>query len=717
MGTTESIFYDEENEKEEEDPPASRGKVQRPTTTSASTRRRNLQRPPEKPLFKLDISILGLPKTGKQTLMHRLRGKDPFAAVQEKQTKAVVPYQSPRPVEDLIQLQVQIHPSHEKCDLVVLLIDPRHDRDRIEQSISEATEFLLTQNNKPFCLCILVNFWDKMYKKKQGKSQLLVSESDVQQMTLLAIQAQSDDFEPSRLHLQCTSTSLFNCYGLGVLHFFIYQSYLLHKQWQLQNTLYMVQQSLKQSRESGPQVVPYDEYLRQLRNLPPVSSPPKEPPPPLQDSTPAPRRAVVVPVETNKSVTGLQNAEASRKALEAFLADDDDDDNDEKDSRTKQQTYGSDDDSEVFYDESGQRQSTGQEHNNHVRVPTEIPVPSESAQLSEQKSRDNETPEKTRNQYSIDRPIQKISTGDENDDRSSHALEAITETGNARVERRNDSKNLPASEEASEEGGSSPSIQKTSKPGETDDFIATNPSEAPKRIHSDPTEFRKEVGNYSIHISGNGSIQNERVLCTEDTHVAEDQQRPTEIHTEIPANDDNYESDASVDEGDSGVIMSPSPDDSSKHKATDLPKIAPTPVAEEGDDKNEFFVEEEVGEGDLSKPSNTDASTNPINTPNKHSSISAEKPLQHAPVTASSLPVSDKTDPNQSYSATMSSAVLAAIAAAQQQAEMMLQQQLLEEKEKILDKKSKKEKKDKKKKEKKEKKKKTRKEGDNDDSN
>jgi hypothetical protein len=68
--------------------------------------------------------------------------------------------------------------------------------------------------------------------------------------------------------LQCSDTSLLNCYGLSTLHHFIYQAYLQRKRYDLQQELYNVDEAVSQSsQEISTLVVPYDEYVSQVERL------------------------------------------------------------------------------------------------------------------------------------------------------------------------------------------------------------------------------------------------------------------------------------------------------------------------------------------------------------------------------------------------------------------------------------------------------------------
>ena len=261
MGTTESIFYEEE----EKPQPPERRSTTRPSPPPPSATAKALA---VKPLLRLSGVILGLPQSGRKSLLQRLLGKNPSPLVSID--SAVAPYQAPRghPTWDRIQLSVRIAKPKESMDFAVIMVDPRHDRDRIEAYLTGAIETLLhcqgysesrQELKRPFCLCLLLNFYDQ--RRKFSPDELL-EESDVQHMTLCALQ--DAQVEPSLLHLQIASTSLYDCYGLSILHHFIYQSYLLQKQWSLQQTLGQVHRARSQS--VPPEILPYQEYLKVLKN-------------------------------------------------------------------------------------------------------------------------------------------------------------------------------------------------------------------------------------------------------------------------------------------------------------------------------------------------------------------------------------------------------------------------------------------------------------------
>jgi hypothetical protein len=319
MGTTESIFYDDPLD----DPTPT---ARRPAPPQAHAHARHAADPsraalprtaPVRPtrnkpppvastaVTKLQLSglVLGMAQSGKQTLLQRLEGKDPFTdsslddCSETARSEIVAPYLAPpdHQVWDRIQLRVGVSrsvPSETQAqtqaqtqtkvgvDFAVVLINPRHDPVRLRAYLDETIRALLHLQGhqavdeeeeveesagqeqvkgssgktlRPVCLCLLLNFRDL-----ESSSDDWLQESDVQALTMEVLQ---DYFtlEPSRLVLQCGSTSLFNCYGLNVLHHFIYQCYLQRKRSDLEQFLIEVGQAQIASRKVPS--VSYDEFL------------------------------------------------------------------------------------------------------------------------------------------------------------------------------------------------------------------------------------------------------------------------------------------------------------------------------------------------------------------------------------------------------------------------------------------------------------------------
>jgi hypothetical protein len=285
-----------------------------------------------------------------------------------------------------VEIVVELKKDNSPVDFCVILVDPRHDRDRIQdylgasiaslllrQGYTAIDEPSLSRQKRPICLCLVLNFCDLL-----TSAETTLSESDVSQMTFLALQHCSD-LEPSQLLLQCTSTSLYNCYGLAGLHHFIYQSYLVHKEWKLNESLRAVQQAQLDSRQHVPGSVSYKDYLR---NLDEVSSAAAEQQESQMTSTtssqhptrPRPRErhpnSGTAPRHKQQDkkqqrndrrlhdVSAKHTSLDAKNALEAFLAADEDEN---LGALTATPTFihndtsSSDHEDDFFYDESGMR--------------------------------------------------------------------------------------------------------------------------------------------------------------------------------------------------------------------------------------------------------------------------------------------------------------------------------------------------------------------------
>ena len=267
-------------------------------------------------------------QSGKQTLLRRLEGKDPFADDGDdhhdddrERTEAIVPYQPPpensawkAAANDRIQLSVKISrsvpPSSSQTtqlplDFAVLLINPSHDQARIRDHLNESLTALLhlqghhkmsdkktsalndtddseeskkvhvsrsesgdeIVDTRPFCLCLLLNFRDRkdmVRRKKASKHRRAdwLESSDVQRLTMQILQ-DYPTLEPDRLVLQCGESSLVNCYGLDLLHHFIYKAYLQRKRYDLEAMLSQIHQARLNSQ--GSSILPYDEFIELIK--------------------------------------------------------------------------------------------------------------------------------------------------------------------------------------------------------------------------------------------------------------------------------------------------------------------------------------------------------------------------------------------------------------------------------------------------------------------
>lgn len=302
--------------------------------------------------------ILGMSQSGKQTLLQRLEGKDPFRDDgngmdddHSERAAAVVPYRPPReentgtggigrrtqqPENDTVQLVVRVARTVVRSggipvDFAVLLLNPTHDKRRIRHYLHEVVPQLLQLQGyhprpstgseergematdsedgdpashdpdappsppKPLalrravCLCLLLNFRDlkpsrggrRHTKQSVGRSRSTspsstsskssssskstshaagarssssnssspgsrrwLSRSTVQRWVLEELADYGGDVEPSFLVLQCGHSSLYDCFGLDLLHHFVYQSYLHAQRLELQHRLQHVQDRL-----------------------------------------------------------------------------------------------------------------------------------------------------------------------------------------------------------------------------------------------------------------------------------------------------------------------------------------------------------------------------------------------------------------------------------------------------------------------------------------
>ena len=139
-----------------------------------------------------------------------------------------------------------------------------------------------TTTGRPFCLCLLLNFRDlgpvvqdddnkddddavtSTTTTKRG----WIRESEVTSMTMELLQQEQENRYPildtKKLLLQFARTSLKNCYGLNILHHFIYQSYLYRKQWDMEQRLLELYQIQAQSKHCAMES--YPEFLHRIQD-------------------------------------------------------------------------------------------------------------------------------------------------------------------------------------------------------------------------------------------------------------------------------------------------------------------------------------------------------------------------------------------------------------------------------------------------------------------
>jgi hypothetical protein len=254
--------------------------------------------------FQLNGIVLGLSNSGKRTLLQRLEGKEPEFKVstsrtsittgdvnsmtQEDETEThtiIARYQAPPHLPSFdTNIQLHVHASRKiidktiDYDFFVILVNPRYDRIKIRKYLSKRLHDILRiqgcdrakssslqhDRRKPLCLMLLRNFQDMIHNVEDNTT--VTSIADMTMWTMEVLQDFSNIETPPLL--QCSDTSLLNCYGLSTLHHFIYQAYLQRKRYDLQQELYNVDVAVSQSsQEASTLVVPYDEYVSQVERL------------------------------------------------------------------------------------------------------------------------------------------------------------------------------------------------------------------------------------------------------------------------------------------------------------------------------------------------------------------------------------------------------------------------------------------------------------------
>lgn len=393
---------------------------------------------------------MGGPKVGKHTLLQRLTGKDPFApdAPDTPPSSVTTPYNAPAHEQTWDRILLDVTTSSvsfdDKVDFCVILLSPRHDMENTRAYVLNVlTQYLRlmgypnskndlqqstssSESLRPICVSILFNFEDLQRPFPRTEIIELVQE-------ILAV-------VPSKLvELQFQPTCMLNCYGLNVLHHFIFRAYLQQKRYTLEQQLQQV--STQQTSTRPPRPVDYPHFVKLIQSpqkpknetrskvqkhnddlveeksnkveeessLPSKRSvvPPSQPPSQQREQPPsrremAPRPPVLV----------------GKAALEAFLASDDEDD-DEKDQekptavpKKKKSITGAggrpgdddsddDDEDDFFYDDDGHRIS----HNQHVMGDSYSDSDSDNSSVSSSSShqRRGVAPQSTENDSSESR--------------------------------------------------------------------------------------------------------------------------------------------------------------------------------------------------------------------------------------------------------------------------------------------------------------------------
>jgi hypothetical protein len=362
--------------------------------------------------------VLGLSKSGKRTLLQRLEGKEPnFLATKTHAARddlgsrdeatgisTDARYQVPPHLpafDKAIHLQVYasrkiVDINNGSFDFAVILIDPRHERSKVQKYLSKRIRELirLLGRRKPLCLIVLRNFCDLI---QHANEDALISMSDLTMWTLEVLQDSSMFVETSPL-LQCIDTSLLNCYGLSALHHFIYQAYVQRKRYDLQPEWDRMGAAIEESRsKTATLIVPYDEYLSNVERLLYTSSQNSEATPSsssvgrpqqgrnddetattsVSTGTPGGRRRILLPLReesqparsrtqsggSSSTLPSIQQSiDHAKDALEAFLESDSDDDENcatmGKHSPMKEESENDASEEDFYLDESGNGDSS-----------------------------------------------------------------------------------------------------------------------------------------------------------------------------------------------------------------------------------------------------------------------------------------------------------------------------------------------------------------------
>lgn len=336
MGTTESF---------PEEPPT-------PSTHSgASSSAVYPPSPPRRRPLALSGIVLALPKSGKRTLLQRLQGKDPFAEDRSSGDRSVeersvtIPYVSGQTCWDRIQLHIQatrIPQRLSSIDFGVILLDPRQKQETSKEYLSLILQTIFQEKKKaPICLCILLNFRDL---KEKHHRKAWTTESHVKTWTMECLQ-KHDWLDPSRLVLVSGETSLLNCYGLPLLHHFMYQSYLCRKQWDLEQQMAEIRNAQLEAR-TLPEMPSYKKFVRLAQGKPLKSRSGKKSEQTIEPSQ-GRRRVVLVPYPPKKEEEKEEGVPlfGETEALESFLGSDSDDD---KNGEVPKHQVVDEDDSETY---------------------------------------------------------------------------------------------------------------------------------------------------------------------------------------------------------------------------------------------------------------------------------------------------------------------------------------------------------------------------------
>jgi len=377
MGTTESILT-VEDDGEYDSAAKNNGIENSPEKVQRSTGNGQRRRIRPQHVSTLHGVVIGLPLTGKKSLLQRLVGRDPFS--QEGQGNndcehITIPYKAPGETwGERIQLTVEVSSSFDKLpNFYVAMINPRHDPRTLKPYLMKLLAMLIKEGgSKALSICILVNFRDEHESRP-----VRVSEADIKEWIKDAMEQSPSDTAPL---IETGVISLKNCYGLITLHHFIYRAFLYRKQRLLEYKLQKVAAEVGKSQKLPTQT--YEEFLCILNggkdkkqaalsiekqvneDVSSIPSPEKILPsvPPASEHNPKSEQKVEKSEQKvtqarrevysfNKPPTGVN----TKISLDDFFADDDDDDDGGGTMLNSHQANLEDKEDDFYYGEDGQR--------------------------------------------------------------------------------------------------------------------------------------------------------------------------------------------------------------------------------------------------------------------------------------------------------------------------------------------------------------------------
>jgi hypothetical protein len=262
-----------------------------------------VMRPSVKPIHRLEGLVVGTPKTGKRCLLQRLQGKDPF----QKQAyndpsgvssypNVIIPYKPPPESLSLdrIQLHIQCKTSSDRFEqyyrnqtvhFLIVLVNPKHNLDTTRSFLENAVTMHLdsldypsergrtntegegkgtsqmernrSDDKNPVCICFLFNFRDISKENFPRRGELERSIDEIMKQK---------NVPDEKIAIEWIDVSLRNCYGLNHLHTFIYKTYLLRKEAELQAQLHAVQNQIRVTQSIDKPLTTYDEFLDRIES-------------------------------------------------------------------------------------------------------------------------------------------------------------------------------------------------------------------------------------------------------------------------------------------------------------------------------------------------------------------------------------------------------------------------------------------------------------------